>query len=144
MHQQRVDGGCFGPSRSINAPRNISWPFLHPKKANNSESIGAALRKGVNLTRNSTTPSIFSQADLTTRPESPKSQQNGAASSEGLNGDGKVVTTFRWPAALSPLDGKEVSVVGDPRCPYESLPISRITAGSNISLLVIAGVRAVL
>ena len=127
MHQQRVDGGCFGPSRSLKAPRNINWPFLHPQRAKTSELIGANLRKGVNLTRNSTTPSIFSQADLATRQEASKPQHNGAAGSEGLNGDGKVVTTFRWPAALSPLDGKEVSVVGDPLSSDKSFSITRMT-----------------
>ena len=117
MHQQRVDGGCPGPSRSIKAPRNTNWPFLHPKKAHTSKSIGTALRKGINSTRDLTTPSIFSQADFATRKEAANPQQNGSTSSEGLNGGGKVVTTFRWPAALSPLDGKEVSVVGNPLDP---------------------------
>ena len=80
MNQQRVDGGCFGPSKSVKAPRNTKWPFLHPTRANTPKSIGTALRKGLNSTRDLTTPSIFSQADFATRQEAAKPQQNGNAS----------------------------------------------------------------
>jgi len=114
MILQGHDGKCLGPSRTLALLEGRSRPFLIHIRLHNPKHSGLDHNSRSKFSGQKAVSALPGQAELSTQNGVSSSQQDEPGACQGVNGDGKVVTTFRWPAALAPLDGKEVSVVGEP------------------------------
>jgi hypothetical protein len=123
MLHTRIDGKfnqtglrCLKPLSTLDRISGQSIRLLKPVFRE------SRLSKRVRGVRKCSVSSIPKQAELVRDGKSIESQKDALRVAEGADGGEKVVTTFRWPAAL---DGKDVSVVGNAF--FHDFPVSNYT-----------------